>query len=158
MNSFILDSLNYFYTIKDASIFEYKISDELYKLMPVIYIKENGVFVKKVYNILGYLNKENNIFTWSWSTNIDKYKHAKINQLVLHGINMEPSTLIDVYTKQLLLTNNIQIYNNYQFIIILAISYYLTKANYWINNSPPNSNYYCYYILYDIKDVEDVEI
>jgi hypothetical protein len=158
MNSFILDSLNYYYGLKKIDLnSDIKYTDELYNLMPLVYIKEDNKYIKKVYNIIAIFNKDNNIFYWAWGTNILKYKYIKTNKLILHGINIESKNLQDIYIKKLLTTSQIKIVNNSQITNLLAISCYLTKSNYVIAKDDYKSNYIVFYGFYDIKD-DDEEI
>jgi len=159
MNSFILDSLNYYYGLKKINInSDLKYTDELYNLMPLVYIKEDNKYIKKVYNIIAIFDKDNNIFYWAWGTNILKYKYIKTNKLILHGINIESKNLQDIYIKKLLTTSQIKIINNSQITILLAISSYLTKSNYVIAKDDYKSNYTVFYGFYDIKDEDEEEI
>ena len=158
MNSFILDSLNYYYDLKKINLnSDIKYTDELYNLMPLVYIKENNKYIKKVYNIIGIFDKDNELFNWAWGTNILKYKYIKTNKLILHGINMESKNLQDIYIKKLLTTSQIKILNDSHLNILLAISSYLTKINYLITKVGDKSNYIVFYGIYDINEEDDEE-
>jgi hypothetical protein len=158
MNSFILDSLNYYYGLKKINInSDIKYTDELFNLMPIIYIKENNKYIKKVYNIIGIFDKDNYIFNWAWSTNIEKYKYIKTNKLIIHGINIESKNLQDIYIKKILTTSQIKILNDLHLTILLAISSYLTKNNYVILKNNDKSNYIVFYGIYDINNDDDDE-
>ena len=156
MNSFILDSLNYYYGLKKIDInSDLKYTDELYNLMPLVYIKEDNKYIKKVYNIIAIFDKDNNIFYWAWGTNILKYKYIKTNKLILHGINIESKNLQDIYIKKILTSSEIKIFDDFQITILLAISCYLTKNHGMIGVH--NSNYHIFYGIYYIKDIKDNE-
>jgi len=158
MNSTILDSLDYFHSIKSISANELKLTDELYNLLPVVYIKEGDKFVKKVYNLIGIYLREQEEFIWAWHTNIYKYLHTKTNQLILHGINIEPLTISDFYIKKILTTGKIKTNNDYIIKIIAALASYLTKAHAYFFENDENKNYVSFFVFYDIKDVEGLEI
>jgi hypothetical protein len=157
MNSLILDSLNYYYTLKKIDKkSEIKYTNEFYNLMPVLYITENNNYIKKVYNVIGIYDTENSIFHWAWSTNLKKHTHIKTDQLILHGVNIEGKNLLDMYIKKLLTSSQIFINNNFQITYIMAIACYLTKSNGFFVES--ESNYLIFYGFYDIKDSENIEI
>ena len=157
MNSPILDALNYYHSIKiinqDTEII---FTNELHNLLPVAYIKENDKFVKKVYNLIGIFSNDLEEFIWAWNTNTSKYLHTKTNQLILHGINIEPITMTDFYIKKILTSNTIKTFDQYFITIILALGCYLTKAHSYLFQR--GSNYDNFYVFYDIKDVEELEI
>ena len=156
MNSFILDSLNYYYGLKKIDLnSETKFTNELYDLMPVLYIKESNKFIKKVYNIIGIYEIEKNIYHWAWSTNLPKQQYYMTNKLILHGINIETKNLQDIYIKKMLTSSEIKIFDDFQITILLAISCYLTKNHGIIAHN--GSNYNIFYGIYDIKDIKDNE-
>jgi hypothetical protein len=159
MNSTILDALDYFHSIKkiDPNT-EIKFTDELHNLLPIVYIKEDDKFIKKVYNVIGYYSFDLEAFIWAWTANNHKYYHTKINQLILHGINIEPITMSDFYIKKILTTSIIETKDQKFIEIITALSCYLTKAHGFIFETFQTNNYYTFYVLYDIKDVEGLEI
>ncbi len=159
MNSTILDSLDYFYSIKEIISQDIKFTDKLHNLLPVAFIKEGDIYVKKVYNLIGLYNKEfihDDQFIWAWNTNIYKYLHTKTNQIILHGINMEALTISDFYIKKILTTGNIRKYHD--IIPVLALACYLTKAHAYTFRNFANTNYAEFYVFYDIKDVEGLEL
>lgn len=163
MNSIILDALDYMCSIKQISPEdEMKFTDKFHNLLPVVYIKENDKFVKKVFNIIGFISYDLEEFIWAWSTNIYKYLHVKTNQLILHGINIEPTTMNDFYIKKILTTSNINMTNNDKIgDIIIALGCYLTKAHgYFLRRSvhAHARNIDTFYVFYDIKDVENLDI
>ena len=157
MNSFILDSLNYYYNLKkiDTNL-ELKFTNELYNLMPILYIKESNKFIKKIYNIIGIYEIENNIFHWAWASNLPKQQYYMTNKLILHGINIDLKSLQDIYIKKLLTSSKIKIDNDFQLTILSAISCYLTKNHGFIVNQ--YGNYSIFYGIYDIKDVDETII
>ena len=158
MNSFILDSLNYYYGLKKINInSDLKYTDELFNLMPLVYIKEDNKYIKKVYNIIGIFDKDNDFFYWAWGTNLLKYKYIKTSKLIIHGINMDSKNLQDIYIKKLLTTSQIKIYNQSQLILLFAIASYLTKNHYFFIKDGESSNYTVLYGFYDIKDEDDEE-
>ena len=157
MNSFILDSLNYYYGLKKITSSDIKYTDEFYNLMPLVYIKENNKYIKKVYNIIGIIDKDNDIFYWAWGTNLLKHKYIKTNKLIIHGINMDSKNLQDIYIKKLLTTSQIKIFNQSQLILLFAIASYLTKNHYFVAKDGDTSNYTVFYGFYDIKDDDDDE-
>jgi len=157
--SIIIDALNYYNNLNINENIntntDIKFTNELFNLIPTIYIKENDKFVKKVYNIIGIYNTENQVFTWAWATNIEKREHIKTNQLVLHAINMNNhKNLSEMYIKKILSSSSIKIESEYLLNIILAISNYLTKTNGTISFN--ESNCIIYYGLYDIQDIEEI--
>ena len=157
MNSTILDSLDYYYSIKVFSDNDLKLTDELHNLLPIAYIKDDDKFVKKVYNLIGIYLKEQEEFIWAWNTNLYKYLHTKTNQLILHGINIEPLTMNDFYIKKILTTSKINTKNDYLLIIIIALTCYLTKANAYAFGK--SDKYYdSIFVFYDIKEVEGLEL
>ena len=160
MNSTILDALDYFYTIKriEATTTEMNFTDELHNLLPIVYIKEDDKFIKKVYNIIGYYSFDLEEFIWAWNTNIDKYLHTKTNQLILHGINIEPITMSDFYIKRILTSSSIQTKDDNFLKIIYALSCYLTKAHSYTLVNVKNQNFQPLYLFYDVKDVEGLEL
>ncbi len=158
MNSTILDSLDYLHSIKYINQNDIKLTDNLHNLLPVAYIKEDDKFVKKVYNLIGIYLKEQEEFIWAWNTNIYKYLHTKTNQLILHGINIEPSTMGDFYVKKILTTGKIKTNNDYILKIIMSLGCYLTKAHGYHFENIPTANYAYFFVFYDIKDVEGLEI
>jgi len=160
MNSTILDSLDYFHSIKKiiSNNNEIKLTDELHNLLPVAYVKEGDKFVKKVYNLIGIYLKEQEEFIWAWNTNIYKYLHTKTNQLILHGVNIEPLTMGDFYLKKILTTGKIKTNNDYIITIIMALGCYLTKAHAYLFETNKHINYGSFYVFYDIKDVEGLEL
>jgi len=159
MNSIILDALDYLYTINLINPnSEMKLTDKLHNLLPIVYIKDGDKFTKKVYNIIGYFSHEQNEFIWAWNTNIYKYLHTKTNQLILHGINIEPITMSDFYVKKLLTSSHIKTNNDNITEIIIALGCYLTKAHGFIVQLNSTINYSVFYVFYDIKDVEGLEI
>jgi hypothetical protein len=158
MNSTILDSLDYFHSIKNISENEIKLTNELYNLLPIAYVKEGDKFVKKVYNLIGIYLEEQEEFLWAWNTNFYKYLHTKTNQLILHGINIEPINMDDFYLKKILTTGKIKTNNDYIITIIMALSCYLTKAHAYIFEGTKKENYASFFVFYDIKDVEGLEI
>ncbi len=137
---------------------EMKFTDKFHNLLPIVYIKEGDKFTKKVYNIIGYFLTEQEEFIWAWNTNIYKYLHTKTNQLILHGINIEPITMSDFYIKKLLTNSCINTKNNNIGDIIISLGCYLTKAHGYLLQHDPKNNYSVFYVFYDIKDVEDLEI
>lgn len=151
MNSFILDSLNYFNKLEklDSSDFKWN-KNELYNLMPVVYIKQDNIYIKNIYNIIGIIDMENKIFYWAWSTNLPKHKHIKSNKLISYGVNIESKTLLDTLIKKILTSSKINIVNQFQLQYIIAIATYLTKVNRTIYI--PQGNFVLYYGLYNIKD------
>jgi len=159
MNSTILDALDYFHTIKRVvNTNEIKFTNELHNLLPIAYIKEDDKFVKKVYNVIGYYSFDLEEFIWAWHTNNYKYLHTKTNQLILHGINIEPITMSDFYIKKILTNSSIQTTDNIFLIIIMALACYLTKAHRYAIEHYKEINFYIYYVFYDIKDVEGLEL
>ena len=154
MNSFILDSLNYYNKLEklDSSDFKWN-KNELYNLMPVVYIKQNNIYIKNIYNIIGIIDMENNIFHWAWSTNLPKYEHIKSDKLISYGVNIESKTLLDTLIKKILTSSKINIVNEFQSIYIMAIATYLTKVDRII--VIPNNNFMIYYGLYNINDDDD---
>lgn len=158
MNSTILDSLDYLHSIKNIPYNELKLTDELHNLLPIAYIKQGDKFVKKVYNLIGVYLKEQEEFIWAWNTNIYKYFHAKTNQLILHGINIEPTTMGDFYLRKILTTGKIKTNNEYILKIIMGIACYLTKAHGYIFEHDSSHNYLRLFVFYDIKDVEGLEL
>jgi len=158
MNSTILDSLDYLHSIKQIAGSEIKLTDELHNLLPIAYIKEGDKFVKKVYNLIGVYLNEQEEFIWAWNTNYYKYLHTKTNQLILHGINIEPLTMGDFYLKKILTTGKIKTNNDYILKIIIGIACYLTKAHGYIFDYDLNTNYTKFSVFYDIKDVEGLEL
>jgi hypothetical protein len=150
MNSYILDSLNYFYNLNKINPNDIKFSNEYHNLMPVVYIKES----KKVFNIIGIFDCEKEIFHWAWATSFKKHNYIKTNQLILHGINIDTNTIQDIYLKKILTSSFIKIDNSAHLNIILSISCYLTKTNGLLTISANNdleSNYVTYYGYYDIE-------
>lgn len=158
MNSTILDSLDYFYSIKNLDDAELKLTNELHNLLPIAYIKVGDKFIKKVYNLIGVYLNEQEEFIWAWNTNIYKYLHTKTNQLILHGINIEPITMPDFYVKKILTTGKIKSNNDYIITIIMALACYLTKAHAYKFENRQGTNYSFFFVFYDIKDVEGLEI
>ena len=160
MNSTILDAMDYMHSIKKINPDdEIKITDKLHNLLPVVYIKEDDKFVKKVYNIIGFVSYDLEEFIWAWNTNIYKFLHTKTNQIILHGINIEPITMSDFYIKKILTSSCINISNNPRIIdIIIALGCYLTKAHGFIIETNPKENHAVFYVFYDIKDVEGLEL
>jgi hypothetical protein len=158
MNSTILDSLDYLHSIKNISQNEIKLTDELHNLLPVAYIKDGDRYVKKVYNLIGIYLRDQEEFTWAWNTNIYKYLHTKTNQLILHGINIEPLTMSDFYIKKILTTGKIKTDNDYVLKIIIALACYLTKAHAYLFENAEYTNYSSFFVFYDIKDVEGLEL
>jgi len=156
MNSFILDSLNYYYGLKkiDPNL-ETKYTNELYDLMPIVYIKDKNKYIKKVYNMIGIYEKENNIFYWAWGTSIPKQEYIKTNKLITYAIHIETKSLQDIYIKKLLTSSQIKISNDSDLTILMAISCYLTKNNAIILKHNPDSNYINFYGIYDINDIDD---
>ena len=159
MNSIILDSLDYLQSINHINPdSEMKLTDKLHNLLPIVYIKDGDKFTKKVYNIIGYFSYDLEEFIWAWNTNIYKYLHTKTNQLILHGINIEPITMSDFYIKKLLTSSNINIKNSNISNIIIALGCYLTKAHGYLLQHDSTINYSVFYVFYDIKDVEGLEL
>ncbi len=158
MNSTILDSLDYLHSIKDITENDIKLTDELHNLLPIAYIKDGDKYVKKVYNLIGVYLEEQAEFIWAWNTNNYKYLCIKTNQLILHGINIEPLTMGDFYLKKILTTGKIKTNNYYILKIIMGIACYLTKAHGYIFEYDPNTNYAKFFVFYDIKDVEGLEL
>jgi hypothetical protein len=156
MNSTILDSLDYYYSIKNIYSKDMKLTDKLHNLLPVAFIKEGDTYIKKVYNLIGLYIPDSKEFIWAWNTNIYKYLHTKTNQIILHGINMEALTISDFYIKKILTTGNIRKYHTLD--IILALACYLTKAHAYSVKYSENKNYAEFYVFYDIKDVEGLEL
>jgi len=159
MNSTILDALDYFNTIKKIDpTTEMKFTDELHNLLPIVYIKEDDKFIKKVFNVIGYYSFDLEEFIWAWNTNIYKYLHTKTNQLILHGINIEPITMSDFYIKRILTNSSIQTKDNNFLEIIMALSCYLTKAHFYTFHNYAQDNHQTFYVFYDVKDVEGLEL
>lgn len=159
MNSTILDALDYVNSInKFNPDNEMKFTDKLHDLLPIVYVKENDKFVKKVYNTIGIISYDLEEFIWAWNTNIYKYLHTKTNQLILHGINIETVTMSDLYIKKLLTSSNIKIRNQEIIDIIVALGCYITKAHGFYLERDPLKNFDTFYVFYDIKDVEGLEI
>ena len=156
MNSYILDSLNYYNKLPQINNDDYIINnnEEFHNLMPVIYIKKSDKFIKKVYNIIGIFDIEKENFHWAWATTLNKHLYIKTNQLILHGINIETKTLQDIYLKKILTSSIIHIDNISQLEIIKAIACYLTKNNgiftIFSENQKEKSQYITYYGYYDI--------
>jgi hypothetical protein len=157
MNSTILDALDYFHSIKTVDTDEIKYTAELHNLLPIAYIKEDGKFVKKVYNIIAFYSNDLEEFIWAWNTNIYKYLHTKTNQLILHGINIEPITMSDFYIKRILTSSSIQTKDDNFLEIIMALSCYLTKAHSYLLEKD-EKNHSIFYVFYDVKDVEGLEL
>jgi hypothetical protein len=150
MNSYILDSLNYFYKLPILDENDIEFSYEYHNLMPIFYIKKS----KKVYNIIGIFDLEKDIFHWAWATTLKKDLYIKTNQLILHGINIDTNTIQDIYLKKILTSSSIKIDNISQLNIIIAISCYLTKSNGIFTNFSDNnsdSHFVIYYGYYDIE-------
>ena len=160
MNSTVLDALDYLHTIKKINpSSEIKFTNELHNLLPIAYIKEDDKFVKKVYNVIGFYSFDLEQFIWAWNTNIYKYLHTKTNQLILHGINIEPITTSDFYIKRILTSSYIETKDEMFLKIIAALACYLTKAHGYIyEQHTDKQNYNILYVFYDVKDVEGLEI
>ena len=151
MNSISIDALDNFYNIKKKSEqYEFQIQDSISNLEYVILINNK---IKKNYNIIGVLCKENHFqeetFIWSWYLNLDHIYITRIKKLVHYAIEMDVKTLSNIYIKKLLITNKIKVESiaNNQLLECLAFALYFTQANYF--HFHEFDNYFIYYSIYD---------
>ena len=127
MNNIILDALDYFYSKMLEGDVKFALTPEIIETMPIAIVNN----VKMKYNVLGVLNN-NGEFIWAWHLNIAKNKFIKSKKLLTYAIEKEVCTLQDAYIKTMLTTSKHAIRDykdNTTFIILIALSIYLTKAH-----------------------------
>lgn len=128
MNNLIKSSVEYYdmknYKFKD--IFIDRIQDENSD------VKDNFIKIKGgkklKYEILGKIDKNYKMITWSWSlTNINKNKTYISRELLNYGLDLNDNNLIEL--KNILINSKIRYQNINSLNILLMIFLFLTKKD-----------------------------
>ena len=122
---------------KRSDISEPKLSFDLNK------IKYNGNF-----SLLGKITKYNNknLFRWGWCDNDAKNLTYLTRKILFYGLDVTNDENIDL--KQILLNSIIELGNILSMETLIAISMYITKADWWyLDKSSDNVEIYIIYNL-----------
>jgi hypothetical protein len=145
MKHIIIDAINYFYNINSYNNDDLKFkSNEYYKLMPVVYVKNK----KKYYNIIAIIYNYK-YWIWAWYTNIDAKYKKKTNQLINYAIDLQPINDEYIYIKKILSTPILLVNKQISSFLYYSISLYLTKVDEYIIHKHNNCE-----IVFGIYNIE----
>jgi hypothetical protein len=138
-NKLVIDAFNYYDSNKDKDykkrFYSYKrelSGNDNEKSIITIFDKDENKVLKSEYELIGTYNIFANLWTWGWAElKLPKNVTYTSRKMLHYGLDImfdkERNNISDLYLKSILTSSDININNQLQLEMLLAISSYLTK-------------------------------